>query len=97
MGFDVFSDYREFRKLVGEYAEHMLKHHPHIARDESLVRCYCSLDEFEAKFPTEQERTTILEHLRQNQESVDDATACCRPIFAAFPGAVWPQQPTVGD
>jgi hypothetical protein len=97
MSYDVLADYRQFRQIVREYAEHMLRHFPQTAHRHWLVQCYCSEAAFEARFPAEQQRAEILEELQRNRDAVDDAAQYCGPIFDAFPIESPPQQPTVGN
>ena len=93
MSFDVFADYRQFREIVQDYAEHMLQFFPQTAREDWVVECYCSADDFETRFPTEEKRTQIIEDLQQTQESIDDAIRFCQPLFDMFPVENRPSHP----
>ena len=94
---NISGDYRQFRILVRDYAEHMLKHFPQSAHKQWVVKCYCSMSAFEARFRTKRQREAILKELQHNRDVVEDAVNHCRPVFDAFQVESWPPPQRVGD
>jgi hypothetical protein len=68
MSEDVKKDHLEFREIVGEYSERLMSDFPSGAKHDWIVRCYCSLVEFERKYPTSDERDAGILHMKQMSE-----------------------------
>ena len=80
MSYDVQGDFSRFRKVLQGY----IKRSSAMGITNDVTAAYQSIDAFEARYPSPDERTRMLDELEERQECLGEIEAECQAFFKAF-------------